>query len=183
MNSLTNTLSTYLLVAIALTAFAPVKPAYGELALDVYINWMKSAEEQLEFEPVELRSLIVNSKQGRYIKVQADIRIKKVLRTTTGLVDNEVLRVAYRIYQYGTSYVGPSQPLHLNTGKTYMGFLGKSQYGDYYVPGAGGKSFMDMETFNRYYRKEVNPPIPLEKQEVELTDSGAADAKPTVTEP
>ena len=112
----------------------------SELPPRVYENWQEKSAEKVEFFVKEISSRYEQDK--KISDISATVTISKVYRTELGLTEGHELTVEYTITK---GILGPSSPLFLQTGNTYIAYL--TTRDGRYVPSAGGASFIAVNTF------------------------------------
>ncbi len=80
------------------------------------MRWTKPQEE--------MRKRIITN-------IEAQAKVQKVFRTESNLTEGQIINIHYQIKGHGKSFLGPSQPIHIKTGKTYTAYLASKE--DFYV--------------------------------------------------
>ncbi len=111
--------------------------------LEISIVALKT--KQTEAEPGERRRTEPQEEMKKRIitNIEAQAKVQKVFRTESNLTEGQIINIYYEIKEYAKSFFGPSQPKHIETGKTYTAYLAFKD--DFYVLSARGMSFAKIE--------------------------------------
>ncbi|WP_257265375.1 hypothetical protein [Endozoicomonas sp. ONNA2] len=129
--------------------------AVAELPPHVYAEYRKTAPEKIEIFILKLTSTHNQSEYSTVTKISSIAKINKVFRSESNLSEGQTIKINYQRNEHGEFFVGPSQPIHLRTGKTYIAYLVEGE--GFYMISAGGHSFITSDDYQKYYSDEESP--------------------------